>query len=103
MTTKCLQDSDCDYLNICNSENLCTHKEVFPAEPIEIAGYCIISILIGLSNVAGLGAGIVKVAILMLMINYNMAESTAASYPFLLGSAISNNLILIFLKHPTYP
>jgi hypothetical protein len=67
----------------------------------EWIAYPLATILCGLSNVAGLGAGIVKIYSLMLILNYNMASSTNYTFPFMLGSALINWIILVPRKHPT--
>ncbi len=47
--------------------------------------YFLIAIIIGIANVGGLGGGIVKVPILVLMLNYDTKTSTRLAYPIILG------------------
>jgi hypothetical protein len=42
-----------------------------PIEPLEIIGYLIIPIIVGFANVGGLGGGLVKVPVLVILINYS--------------------------------
>lgn len=38
---------------------------------LQIISYILVSIIVGISNVGGIGGGIVKVPILVLLLNYN--------------------------------
>lgn len=67
----CKVDNDCGRYNYCNSSEECVHDDIFPVKGIEVAGYIIIGIFLGLQNVGGLGAGTVKIFVLIMMLNYS--------------------------------
>lgn len=62
--------------------------------------YLILPWIIGVGNVGGLGGGIVKVPMLMLLLNYSSKVATFISYCILFGSCLANSTLLIFKKHP---
>ncbi|KAL4512562.1 hypothetical protein ABPG72_020399 [Tetrahymena utriculariae] len=95
----CQANRDCGFLNICNEANLCAHQDL-TFGLVEIISYVLISIIVGLANVGGLGGGIIKVPILVIILNFSVKEATFLSYPILLGGVLSNVILLIFQRHP---
>jgi len=68
---KCQEDSECSYLYYCNDNKLCEHDPLWPPSALVIIAFIILPILIGVGNVGGLGGGITKVPIMMILLNYN--------------------------------
>lgn len=57
--------------------------------------------IIGIANVGGLGGGVVKVPLLMLMLNYPLKIATYMSYCIMFGSVVPNVILLVFQRHPS--
>ncbi|EGR28084.1 hypothetical protein IMG5_183410 [Ichthyophthirius multifiliis] len=95
-----LQFCNCEFNQICNAQNICVHKNLWPPNTIEICAYILIPILIGISNVGGQGGSIVRVPLLMLMLNYSQSTSVFISFIILFGSCLPNSLLLLTKRHP---
>jgi len=91
---KCDIDSDCLNLNYCD-DGVCIHEDVTFGW-LEIFAYMLIPIVVGVSNVGGIGGGIVKIPILVLILNYSQKYATNLSYPITLGGVIANVIIIWF-------
>lgn len=77
------------------------HNDLWPPSDLVVISVCLIPILIGLGNVAGLGgSSITKIPVLMLILNYSQRSSTYMSYCINFGSGVTNVLLLIFERHP---
>ncbi len=62
------------------------HNEPFPANARAIAAFILIPIVVGVANVGGLGGGIVKVPLLVLLLNFTTKVATTIAYPITLGN-----------------
>ena len=89
----------CLYNQICDSSGACIHKPIWPPNSLEICAYVLIPILIGISNVGGLGGSIIRVPILMVMLNYVNKQSTFIAFVILFGSCLPNCILLLRKKH----
>jgi uncharacterized membrane protein YfcA len=68
---------------------LCGHKGVFPVFPFEIGGIFLLAIMIGFSNIAGIGDGSVSTAYLMAMFKFPTKAAIAiSSFKMLLTTTI---------------
>ena len=68
-----LNGTDCAThpFEICDSETKkCIHKELFPAEPSEIAGYIILPILFAIASVGGVGGGTIFIPLMIGMFQF---------------------------------
>ncbi|KAL4485787.1 hypothetical protein ABPG72_012327 [Tetrahymena utriculariae] len=99
-TISCTTDSDCDFNFYCSSDQTCLHDSIWPPSVLDVITYLLIPIVVGIGNVGGLGGGIVKVPMIMLMLNYQTKIATFISYCILFGSCLANSTLLIFKKHP---
>ncbi|EAR87541.1 sulfite exporter TauE/SafE (macronuclear) [Tetrahymena thermophila SB210] len=99
-TISCTTDSDCDFNFYCSSDLTCVHDSLWPPSVLDVITYLLIPVVVGIGNVGGLGGGIVKVPMLMLMLNYQTKVATFISYCILFGSCLANSTLLIFKKHP---
>ena len=64
----CFRDSDCgNYFHVCPEETLvCQHKNIFPMYLPEFVGLGVLSALVGLANVSGIGGGGITVPLVSL-------------------------------------
>lgn len=95
----CSDDSNCHYNNIC-FDNKCQHKYLYPPSVLDILSYILLPIMIGIGCVGGLGGGITKVPILILILNYEQRKATFLSYCVVFGSCIANSILILAKKHP---
>ena len=68
-----LNGTDCAThpFEICDSEKQkCVHKELFPAEPTEIAGYIILPVLFAIASVGGVGGGTIFIPLMIGMFQF---------------------------------
>ncbi|EGR33919.1 hypothetical protein IMG5_031030 [Ichthyophthirius multifiliis] len=92
--------SDCQYNLVCSSLYTCEHKDIFPPSIIDIIAYVLLPILVGIGNVGGLGGGIIKVPLLMILMNYQQRKATFISYCIVLGGCLANSLLILRKQHP---
>ena len=66
---------------MCGSKHsgYCGHKGVFPVKPLEIGGIIVFSLIMALSNVAGIGGGGVAIPIIMAMFGFTTKPAIAIS------------------------
>jgi len=65
--TECKIDTDCPnhpYL-LCSDKKICVHKGIFPVSNSEFAGVIVLTILIALANVGGVGGGGLIIPVIM--------------------------------------
>ncbi|KAM3137326.1 hypothetical protein pb186bvf_010506 [Paramecium bursaria] len=79
---------------------LCVHNSLLPFNFYNLFGYLLIILILGVSTVGGLGGGIEKIPILMIMLNYSQKMATIYTYPLMLGANIINYILLIHQRHP---
>lgn len=65
-----LEVINCEYLHHLE-DDYCVHDDLFPLTLYNSLGYFLILIILGLSTVGGLGGGIEKIPILIVMLNYS--------------------------------
>ena len=79
----CVVDEDCNdhpwFLCDDKDPGFCSHKDVFPVMPLEIGGIVVFSVIMALSNVAGVGGGGVAISILIAMFNFMTKPAIAVS------------------------
>lgn len=52
---KCTSNDDCGRLNHCDIEKgFCTHDDIFPLTTLQVIGFILMVIFLGISNVGGL-------------------------------------------------
>ncbi|KRW99121.1 hypothetical protein PPERSA_02953 [Pseudocohnilembus persalinus] len=95
----CIYDGECSYLWECN-DFVCQHEPLWPPSFLVVLAMILLPILIGIGNVGGLGGGITKVPILMLMLNYSQQYATYQAYCIQFGACISNAVLLFGQRHP---
>lgn len=85
---------------VCNSENICEHKGVFPYYPIEIGGLIILIISMALCNVAGIGGGGIVITFISIFFKFSTKYATAISSFTIFCSATSRFIVQLRQKHP---
>jgi len=100
-TETCVRDSDC--LNApffeCH-KNLCTHKGPFPVLGVEIGGIFVLTLLLALSNMAGIGGGGIIVPLLMAFFKFETKDAIPISgFTILIGS-LTRFFVNIGEMHP---
>ena len=66
---KCPESMNCGYLNECIN-NVCKHNDIFPMALYTALVYTICPILLGLGMTGGLGGGVLKGPILIMLLDY---------------------------------
>jgi hypothetical protein len=78
----CTTNADCgkfEHCSINGASGACVHKDVFPGEPLEIAGIICISILMLLCTAGGIGGGVVVAPMCIAMLGFGTKEAIALS------------------------
>jgi len=88
----CESDEDCGKSKFLTCQlvfesNICKHKQIFPIQPIEIGGTLVLTILMALAVMSGIGGGGIIVPLLMVFYKLNTKEAVAVSgFTILVGS-----------------
>ena len=78
--TVCAADSDCpDYPYYIYKSKACVHKGIFPIHRSEFFGVLILTVLIALANVGGVGGGGLIIPIIMALFSFHTKEAIAIS------------------------
>jgi len=103
----CSTNIDCGKFEHCENANVnitlsgvCVHKNVFPGEPLEIAGIICISILMLLCTAGGIGGGVVVAPMCIAMLGFGTKEAIALSGFSILCSQITKWAYSWRQKHP---
>jgi len=97
----CLALSDKDFYPTCNTDKgICDHKNVFPPLKIEIIGTIILTILMALAVMSGIGGGGIIVPLLMAFYDLYTKQAIAVSgFTIFLGSIV-RYFITLKERHP---
>ena len=96
----CMNNLDCPNFNICNEENKCIHKNVFPIETQEIIGLLFLLIGSAISNAGGVGGGALLIPILIVILNFDTQEAIPLSHLMIFAGAIASYFLGFKVKHP---
>jgi uncharacterized membrane protein YfcA len=98
--TKCATTPECgDEFLICEDE-VCIHKRLFPLYGIEIAGTCVLTVLMALSVMSGIGGGGVIVPLLQSFYSLSVKQAVASSGFTILTGAITRYFVTLGERHP---
>ncbi|KAL4466080.1 hypothetical protein ABPG74_004317 [Tetrahymena malaccensis] len=100
-SVSCHISSDCDFNFHCVNKQ-CVYNDLWPPSAFQVIVYILIPFVIGVSNVGGLGGGIIKVPLITVMLNYPSKIATFISYCILFGSSVVHSTIILFKKHPLF-
>ena len=76
------------------------HKKAMPQEPIEIVGTVVLTILMALSVMSGIGGGGIIVPLLMAFYNLETKEAIAISGFTILVGSITRYIVTLKERHP---
>ena len=76
------------------------HKEVFPQKPIEIVGVIVLTILMAMANMSGIGGGGIIVSLLMAFFSFSTKEAIPLSGFTILIGAVTRFVVNINQMHP---
>jgi len=104
-TEECLPINDyfeCKMIdpNIPNSEKECMHKDLFPMTGKEWVGTFVFSLIMLLSNVAGIGGGGVAIPLAMYFFNLSMKPAVAVSSFSIMASTVARFFYNFGERHP---
>ena len=86
---------------ICSlKEGVCVHKNIFPIQGIEIVGTVIITILMALSVMSGVGGGGIVVPLLMFFFEMDTKKAVSISGFTILSGSIVRFIFTFKHKHP---
>ena len=118
VTISCEVDSDCVHLNdyfVCKpaeakdgvepkaGEKECVHKALFPMYPKEWVGTFVFSLIMCLSNVAGIGGGGVAIPLAMYFFNLSTKPAIAISSFSIMISTLARFFYNFNERHPEKP
>ena len=79
---------------------ICKHKSLFPMRPIEIYGTVILTILMALAVMSGIGGGGIIVPLLMVFYKLETKEAIAVSGFTILVGSVSRFAFTYKARHP---
>ena len=91
---------DCPFLNICNSDKYCEHKEVFPITTQEIIGLVVLLIGSAISNAGGIGGGALLLPILLVILRFDADVAIPISHLMIFAGAVTSFILGFSVKHP---
>ena len=98
----CVHNEDCrNYpFEVCGSSLLCEHKDVFPVYSREFLGLLVLSLLMALSTVAGIGGGGVVTPMCMTFFTFSTKHAISISGFSILVCSLVKFVMCINQKHP---
>lgn len=94
----CNIDNDCDFYQICSTENICIHKNVFPIIFSELVAYFFVILATVVTTIGGIGGGIFYLPIFMLLLNFKISEAIPLSIANVLGVLLFRFIIPFLFK-----
>ena len=80
---------------------MCRHKNIFPFLTEEIAGIIILPILLGISNIGGIGGGGLIIPVSIALFGFSTREAIAVSNATIFGGSIVR--FFLFSIHERHP
>ena len=80
--------------------DICRHKSIFPIQPIEIGGTIILTILMALAVMSGIGGGGIIVPLLMVFYKLETKKAIAVSGFTILTGSIARFAMTYKQRHP---
>jgi hypothetical protein len=108
---KCTKDDECDfdgsYLKCLKGDNstmmTCQHKDIFPMQGLEIGGTAVLTLLMALAVMSGIGGGGIIVPLLIIFYKLDTKNAVATSGFTILTGSITRYLITLNERHPDKP
>jgi len=82
------------------NQKTCRHKAVFPMHTSELAGTIVLTILMALAVVSGIGGGGIIVSLFMVFYKLNTKEAIAVSGFTILTGSFARFLMTLDKRHP---
>lgn len=98
---KCTTEDDCRYLNTCDSDGCCIHKDLMPLKPPEVGASILTFVISAMSNAGGIGGGPIMTPIEILLLYFNTKQSIPLSQVIIAAGALVGLSIRVFMRHPT--
>jgi hypothetical protein len=103
--TRCHKESDCGdsiflHCHRKDGHKICMHKPIFPMHESEILGTVVLTVLMALAVISGIGGGGIIVSLLMVFYKLNTKEAIAVSGFTIFSGSIARFLITINKRHP---
>lgn len=76
------------------------HNPIFPVSIYTTFVYITCPILIGIGMVGGLGGGVLKGPVFIMLLNYEVKYATFISYCIMFGGCIINGALVMRRKNP---
>lgn len=97
-----MASSDCGASNflICSQTERCTHKNIWPLNPIEMWGTGVLTALMALAVMSGIGGGGIIVPLLIVFYKLETKAAIAVSGCTILSGSISRFFITFKDRHP---
>lgn len=97
---RCDDSSDCSYFQICNDDQKCVHKDLFPILPIEIFTFFLTIVVTLITTVGGIGGGSFYLPIFMIFLSFNITEAIPLSIVNVMGVLLFRYFLTIKERHP---
>ena len=99
--TVCAEDSDCpDHPFFICKAKACVHKGIFPIYGSEFAGIIVLTVLIALANVGGVGGGGLIIPIIMALFSFHTKEAIAISGFTIFTGSVARFIYSYNQRHP---
>ena len=97
----CAVDNDCDkYPYLICKEKTCQHKGIFPIYYTEFLGVIVMTFLLALANVGGIGGGGLIIPIIMAMFTFTTKEAIAISGFTIFTGSVARFIYSWNQRHP---
>ena len=99
--TGCAVDSDCPQspYYVCRAK-ICVHKGIFPIYRSEFIGVLVLTVLIALANVGGVGGGGLIIPIIMALFGFHTKEAIAISGFTIFTGSVARFIYSYNQRHP---
>lgn len=98
---KCVIEDDCRYMNTCDADGCCIHKELMPLKGPEAGGTIIIFVISAMANAGGIGGGPIMTLVEILTFYFNTKQAIPLSQIVIAAGAAIGLLIRVLQLHPT--
>ena len=97
----CSKDKDCSHYpyEIC-SNKICEHKGILPIYNREIIGIIVLTVLVALANVGGVGGGGLIIPVIMGFFSFNTKQAIAISGFTIFTGSVARFLYSFNQRHP---
>ena len=98
---KCVIEDDCRYMNSCDADGCCNHKDLMPLKGPEAGGTIIVFVISAMANAGGIGGGPIMTPVEILTFYFNTKQAIPLSQVIITAGAAIGLAIRVLLRHPT--